>query len=85
MSRRPQNGPSLSKAPEKPRKPMSESELAAYLDRKDAKLAEVKDRAANSRRLVTLLHNDPKSFLDECGLTDRSVAPPVFKPRRIAL
>ena len=42
MTRHPQNGPSLSKAPEKKRKPMTDEERAAYLDRKDAALAEKK-------------------------------------------
>ena len=68
MSKRPQNGPTFSKAPPKKRRPLTDDELAALQDRKDAKLEETKRTAKKSRAMLQLLHKDRVGFLRELGL-----------------
>jgi hypothetical protein len=68
LSKRPQNGPTFTKAPPKKHRPTPDDERAFFLDRKDAELQEEKRTAAKSRKLHQLLHKDPKGFLRELGL-----------------
>jgi hypothetical protein len=65
VSRRPQNGPTFSKAPPKKQKPMTDRERADRQARNEAALDETKRIAAKSRRLHQLLHRDPSGFVKE--------------------
>lgn len=63
-----QNGPSLSKAPAKKLKAMTDEELAARLNRKDAAMAETIRIEAKTRKFNQVLRNDPVAALRELGL-----------------
>ena len=52
MSRRPQNGPTFTKAPLKKQKPITDDELADWQARQVAELEETKRKAAKSRRFA---------------------------------
>jgi hypothetical protein len=61
----PQNGPSLSKAPDKKRKQRTEEEEAEYHARKAGWQAQVELDAAESRETLTRLRKEGVSFLKE--------------------
>ena len=63
MSKRPQNGPTFSKAPAKKRKPMTDDELAESQRRKDAAHAEMVQRAEHSRNFRKRLREDTVGFI----------------------
>ena len=46
----PQNGPTFSKAPYKKRKPLTDEELAEYLNKKKTREAELTEEGRRSRR-----------------------------------
>lgn len=65
MSKRPQNGPSFSKAPAKRRKPMSDDEIAEFHYRMDAAKADQIQRAANARANLQNFRDHPIRWLKE--------------------
>jgi hypothetical protein len=72
MGKRPQNGPTFTKAPPKKRPPMTDDERVAWQARKDAELEDTKRTAAKTRNLHQLIHKDPKPALRELGLLKKN-------------
>jgi hypothetical protein len=90
VAKRPQNGPTFSKAPpKKKRPPMSDEELAALQARQNAALEETKRVAAATRRFSQLARLDPKAAIQElfpeATFQEPSSKPsPSFKRRRFS-
>jgi hypothetical protein len=81
MTKRPQNGPTFSKAPPKNHR----STAIASPERRQAELDEKKSDAAKSRRFDKLMRTDSHGWLREIGLVSGEPKPPdpLIKRRRV--
>lgn len=82
MSRRPQNGPTFSKAPPKKRKPMTDEELAARHARGKAQQEEIERQAAKTRSFNKLdAAGKFRALFPEAKLPDKPDPPTILKRR----
>jgi hypothetical protein len=78
MGRNPNNGPSLSAAPPKKAKPMTEAELETYYARRATEQKEVEASCAKTRKFNQLMQTDRRAAFEMIGLS----LPPAPMPIR---